>query len=181
MSRSTSPAPTALISTRTCTASGPTFSVTAIDRATRQVPLPRRAERAHGHGLRVPQPKAADKIAGPAGTGLIGYKNSYDMLEDAALAAKQAKEKLTAKSVTAGKYDLVLDPNHLGLTIHESVGHPTGARPRAGLRGQLRRHQLRHARLEGQGPALRLEAGEHCGRQAASQIRWARWATTTKA
>ncbi|MGJ3627513.1 TldD/PmbA family protein [Sphingomonas sp. MMS24-JH45] len=23
-----------------------------------------------------------------------------------------------------GKYDLVLDPNHLGLTIHESVGHP---------------------------------------------------------
>ena len=29
-----------------------------------------------------------------------------------------------AKSVTAGKYDLVLDPTNLGLTIHESVGHP---------------------------------------------------------
>ena len=29
------------------------------------------------------------------------------------------------KSVTPGKYDLVLDPGHLGLTIHESVGHPT--------------------------------------------------------
>ena len=31
---------------------------------------------------------------------------------------------LTAKSVKPGKYDLVLDPDHLGLTIHESVGHP---------------------------------------------------------
>jgi len=27
--------------------------------------------------------------------------------------------------VTPGKYDLVLDPNHLGLTIHESIGHAT--------------------------------------------------------
>jgi TldD protein len=36
----------------------------------------------------------------------------------------QAKEKITAKSVEPGKYDLVLEPNHLGLTIHESVGHP---------------------------------------------------------
>jgi len=26
--------------------------------------------------------------------------------------------------VDPGKYDLVLDPDHLGLTIHESVGHP---------------------------------------------------------
>ena len=31
---------------------------------------------------------------------------------------------LSAKSIEPGKYDLVLDPNHLGLTIHESVGHP---------------------------------------------------------
>jgi TldD protein len=31
---------------------------------------------------------------------------------------------MTAKSVEAGKYDLVLDPSHLWLTIHESVGHP---------------------------------------------------------
>ena len=30
-----------------------------------------------------------------------------------------------AKSVEPGKYDLVLDPSHLWLTIHESVGHPT--------------------------------------------------------
>ncbi|WP_192823289.1 TldD/PmbA family protein [Rufibacter sp. LB8] len=52
------------------------------------------------------------------------YGKYYDMVEDAAAAAKQAKEKLTAKSVLAGKYDLVLDPSHLWLTIHESVGHP---------------------------------------------------------
>jgi TldD protein len=31
---------------------------------------------------------------------------------------------LAAKSVEAGKYDLILDPSHLWLTIHESVGHP---------------------------------------------------------
>jgi TldD protein len=48
----------------------------------------------------------------------------YDMLTDARLAAAQAREKLTAKSVDAGKWSLVLDPSHLWLTIHESVGHP---------------------------------------------------------
>ncbi|MBU2924700.1 TldD/PmbA family protein [Colwellia sp. 4_MG-2023] len=54
----------------------------------------------------------------------VGYKNSYDILEDAAEAGKQLKVKLKAKSVEPGKYDLVLDPAHLMLTIHESVGHP---------------------------------------------------------
>lgn len=54
----------------------------------------------------------------------IGYKNSYDILEDASEAGKQLKAKLKAKSVEPGKYDLVLDPAHLMLTIHESVGHP---------------------------------------------------------
>ena len=33
--------------------------------------------------------------------------------------------KLSAKAVEPGKYDLVLHPSHLFLTIHESVGHPT--------------------------------------------------------
>ena len=66
---------------------------------------------------------ASEKIAGPDGLQL--YRNSYDMVEDATTAAKQAKQMLSAKSVDAGKYDLVLEPNHLGLTIHESVGHPT--------------------------------------------------------
>ena len=53
------------------------------------------------------------------------YKGRYDMLEDAKSGATQAGEKLTAKSVEPGKYDLVLDPSHLWLTIHESAGHPT--------------------------------------------------------
>lgn len=53
------------------------------------------------------------------------YTHAYDMIEDAALAAEQAKAKLSAKSVVPGQYDLVLDPSHLWLTIHESVGHAT--------------------------------------------------------
>ncbi|UYZ58561.1 TldD/PmbA family protein [Hymenobacter latericus] len=102
----------------------PNFSVTAVDRGTGKFKTREALSAPMGLGYEYLVPKAQDKIAGPADTGLIGYKNSYDILEDAALAAKQAKGKLTAPSVTPGKYDLVLDPNHLGLTIHESVGHP---------------------------------------------------------
>ena len=53
------------------------------------------------------------------------YNRGYDMVADAKAAAKQSVEKLTAKSVEPGKYDLILDPSHLWLTIHESCGHPT--------------------------------------------------------
>jgi TldD protein len=53
------------------------------------------------------------------------YTDSYDIIGESRIAARQAKEKLTAKSVEPGKYDLVLSPEHLMLTIHESVGHPT--------------------------------------------------------
>lgn len=38
---------------------------------------------------------------------------------------EEAAAKLTAKPVDVGRYDLVLDPNNLWLTIHESIGHPT--------------------------------------------------------
>ncbi len=41
------------------------------------------------------------------------------------MAADQVKQMIAAKSVEPGKYDLVLEPSHLWLTIHESVGHPT--------------------------------------------------------
>jgi TldD protein len=34
-------------------------------------------------------------------------------------------EKLTSPSVEAGRYDLVVDPTNLWLTIHESIGHAT--------------------------------------------------------
>ena len=54
----------------------------------------------------------------------VGYGWSYDMVKDARDAGKQLQAKLKARSVEPGKYDLVLDPHHLMLTIHESVGHP---------------------------------------------------------
>jgi TldD protein len=63
------------------------------------------------------------KVQLPVGT--LYNHSSYDMLEDARHAAEQAREKLSAKSVEAGQWDLILDPTHLWLTIHESVGHPT--------------------------------------------------------
>jgi TldD protein len=75
-----------------------------------------------GMGYEYMIPKNEDKLSGPAG--MVLYRNSYDIVEDASIAAKQAKEMITAKSVEPGKYDLVLEPNHLGLTIHESIGHP---------------------------------------------------------
>ena len=102
----------------------PTFGVTAIDRASGKFRSRQAMSSPVGMGYEYLTPKAADKMAGPAGSDIIGYRNSYDMLEDVAAAAKQVKQKLTCKSVTPGKYDLVLDPHHLGLTIHESVGHP---------------------------------------------------------
>ena len=102
----------------------PNFTVTAVDKASGKFKTRDALSAPMGMGYEYMNPKASEKINGPKGTGLVGYRYAYDMLEDATLAAKQAKEKLTAKSVLAGKYDLVLDPNHLGLTIHESVGHP---------------------------------------------------------
>lgn len=99
----------------------PTFGVTAIadgkfkTRQAMSAPM--------GLGYEYLDGLESEKLEGPQGLKL--YRNSYDIIEDAAMAAKQAKEMLTAKSVDAGKYDLVLEPNHLGLTIHESVGHPT--------------------------------------------------------
>jgi TldD protein len=101
----------------------PTFTVTVIDKAAGKFKTRDAISSPMGMGFEYLDGLASEKIPGP--NGLVGYRNSYDMVEDAIAAAKQAKEKMTAKSVQAGKYDLVLDPNHLGLTIHESVGHPT--------------------------------------------------------
>ncbi len=53
------------------------------------------------------------------------YMTKHDWVAEAKEAAEHAVMKLKAPSVTAGKYDLVLHPSHLFLTIHESVGHPT--------------------------------------------------------
>lgn len=100
----------------------PTFTVTAVDKSAGSFKSRQALSAPMGKGYEYMLPKKEDKLAGPAG--LVFYRNSYDMVEDSILAAKQAKEMLAAKSVEPGKYDLVLEPNHLGLTIHESVGHP---------------------------------------------------------
>jgi TldD protein len=103
----------------------PTFTVTATDPATNKFKTRDALSSPMGMGYEYLTGNGAGKIAGPQGTDLSLYKNSYDIKEDAIAAARQAKEKLKAKSVDPGKYTLVLEPNHLGLTIHESVGHPT--------------------------------------------------------
>ncbi|MGD9628017.1 MAG: TldD/PmbA family protein [Pyrinomonadaceae bacterium] len=53
------------------------------------------------------------------------YMTKHDWVSEARSAAENAVMKLNAPSVKPGKYDLVLHPSHLFLTIHESVGHPT--------------------------------------------------------
>jgi TldD protein len=53
------------------------------------------------------------------------YVLENDIVANAPVWAEQAREKLTAKSVDVGRYDLILHPSQLFLTIHESIGHPT--------------------------------------------------------
>jgi TldD protein len=98
------------------------FTVTAVDQATGKFRTRDGLSSPMGLGYEYLDGHAADKITMP--NGVVVYGKSYDMREDAIAATAQAREKLTAASVQPGKYDLVLDPSHLGLTIHESVGHP---------------------------------------------------------
>ena len=100
----------------------PTFGVTAIDKSKGKFKTRQALSAPMGLGYEYMMPDPAEKIEGLGGVML--YRNRYDIVEDARMAAEQAVEMLSAKSVEPGKYDLVLEPNHLGLTIHESVGHP---------------------------------------------------------
>ncbi len=98
----------------------PVFAVTAIDPKTGKFETRQSLSAPVGRGYDYLQSNPSDKVTGVT----TRYNKGYDMLEDAIAGAQQAKEKLSAKSVEPGKYDLVLDPSHLWLTIHESVGHP---------------------------------------------------------
>ena len=98
------------------------MSVTAVDQTTGKFRSRDGLSAPMGLGYEYLDGRAEDKIVSP--NGVVSYNRSYDMVEDAIAAAHQAREKLSAKSVEPGQYDLVLDPNHLGLTIHESIGHP---------------------------------------------------------
>ena len=97
----------------------PTFTVTATDPATGRFQTRDALSAPIGLGWEYLQ--AGSGRPGP--TAMYGLR--YDMVEDATLAAAQAREKLTARSVEAGRWDLVVDPTQLFLTIHESVGHST--------------------------------------------------------
>ena len=65
-----------------------------------------------------------DEELAPRGQGWE-YIESLNLRGNAERWASIAAEKLSAKSVEAGQYDLILDPTNLWLTIHESIGHPT--------------------------------------------------------
>ena len=53
------------------------------------------------------------------------YVKQLDLVAKARQAGEDASAKLSAKPVEVGRYDLVLDPGNMWLTIHESIGHPT--------------------------------------------------------
>src|SRR5262245_43942793 len=89
--------------TQTMIRVGPTFSATAID----------------GGDFQTYEEELA-----PRGVGWE-YIESLNMPGNAERWASLAAEKLRAKSVEAGQYDLILEPTNLWLTIHESIGHST--------------------------------------------------------
>ncbi len=99
----------------------PTFTVTKIDSKTGKFETRDALSAPMGLGYEYMTPDENKKIK----TVTTLYRDRYDMLEDARLAGAEAGQKQSAKSVEPGKYDLVLDPTNLWLTIHESTGHPT--------------------------------------------------------
>jgi len=99
----------------------PTFTLTRVDSKTGKFVTRNSLSAPVGMGYEYLSPKESEKIKGI----VTGYRSRYDMLEDCREGAAQAAQKLQAKAVEPGKYDLVLDPTNLFLTIHESVGHPT--------------------------------------------------------
>jgi TldD protein len=62
--------------------------------------------------------------AAPMGRGWE-YVLECDLQTNAKRWAEEAAQKLSATPVEVGKYDLVLAPSNMWLTIHESIGHPT--------------------------------------------------------
>ncbi len=99
----------------------PSFTVTKIDQASGKFQTRKSLSSPMGMGYEYLNARPQDKVAGI----VTRYKNRYDMLEDVKAATAEANQKIKAKTVEPGKYDLILDPSHLWLTIHESVGHPT--------------------------------------------------------
>jgi len=100
------------------------LTATAVDKATNKFRTRDSLAAPVGMGFEYFDARPEHKVQAAGGVTTL-YTRSYDLIEDARAAGRQAREKLGAKSVEPGKYDLVLSPEHLFLTIHESVGHPT--------------------------------------------------------
>src|SRR3954471_22143746 len=64
-------------------------------------------------------------IAPPVGRGWEYLTDGHDWDGELAELPDLLAEKLAAPSVEAGRYDLVVHPSNLWLTIHESIGHAT--------------------------------------------------------
>jgi TldD protein len=64
-------------------------------------------------------------LAPPVGRGWEYLTDGWDWRGELAEIPELLREKTKAPSVEAGRYDLVVDPSNLFLTIHESVGHAT--------------------------------------------------------
>jgi TldD protein len=100
------------------------FTATAVDKASGKFRTRDGLSSPASMGFEFFDCKPENRIKAAGGVTTL-YKGAYDLIEDARAAGRQAREKLTAKTVDPGKYDLVLSPEHLFLTIHESVGHAT--------------------------------------------------------
>ena len=100
------------------------FQATAVDKATGKFRSRSGLGAPVGKGYEYLDGLKEHKIKAAGGVATL-YTDTYDIIEDARAAGRDAKAKLTAKSVLPGKYDLMLSPEHLWLTIHENVGHPT--------------------------------------------------------
>ena len=65
-------------------------------------------------------------VAPPVGRGWEWLTGThYDWSSELAELPELLAQKASAPSVEAGRYDLVIDPSNLWLTIHESIGHAT--------------------------------------------------------
>jgi TldD protein len=85
--------------------SHPSFTVTAVNRSAGDF-------------------QTRSSLAGPKGIG-YEYLEKYPWLKEAGQAGEEVAAKLDARPVAPGRYDLVIHPSNLWLTIHESVGHST--------------------------------------------------------
>src|SRR5881394_957597 len=85
--------------------SHPSFTVTAVNRGSGDF-------------------QTRSSLAGPKSIG-YEYLERYPWQNEAGQAGDEAVAKLGARPVAPGKYDLVIHPSNLWLTIHESVGHST--------------------------------------------------------